>query len=225
MQTVVQKKINNTIVSRFLTERFRVRITFTEPVLGGQPSDPDIHEEYIASNAPDAPTMKEEVAEHGVEEMVEKGKTIFPKLEDGTPILYNYQVEGFFKSSQEMLNRLDKSGKKGYKLQAYKKVIDQTIKVAERHIPLIIPDGYGMGDCQRPLRAQTAQGDRVALANSEELPEGTTCEFTICYGDPKMRDYIINWLDCGATTGIGQWRNSGKGRFTWDEVLEVSDNE
>lgn len=215
----VQGRINKTIVSRFLTEKLHVRLTFTEPILGGQPSDPDVHEAYIASNAPDAPTTKEEVAEHGVEEVVEKGMTIFPKLEDGTPILYNYQIEGFFKSSQEALNRMDKSGKKGWKLQAYKKVIDQTIKVAERHVPLITPGGAGIGDCQRPLRAQTAQGDRVALAHSEELPEGTSCEFTICYGDPAMREHIINWLDMGCTTGIGQWRNSGKGRFEWEEII------
>ena len=26
------------------------------------------------------------------------------------------------------------------------------------------------------------------------------------------------WLDYGRVRGIGQWRNSGKGRFTWEEI-------
>ena len=31
---------------------------------------------------------------------------------------------------------------------------------------------------------------------------------------------VREWLDYGAYSGIGQWRNSGKGRFTWEEIAE-----
>ena len=40
----------------------KVRLTLTEEALGMMPTDKEIHETYIASNAPDAPSIEEEVA-------------------------------------------------------------------------------------------------------------------------------------------------------------------
>ena len=42
-------------------KEMKVRLEFFEEVLGTASSDPEIHEKYIASNAPDAPSRKEEV--------------------------------------------------------------------------------------------------------------------------------------------------------------------
>ena len=42
-------------------ETMRVRLTFVDEVLGTASGDPKIHETYIASNAPDAMSRKEEV--------------------------------------------------------------------------------------------------------------------------------------------------------------------
>lgn len=72
--------------------------------------------------------------------------------------------------------------------------------------------------CQRSLRAQTAQGERTALSSSEECPAGTTCEMTILCLDDAHEKAVREWLDYGALRGIGQWRNSSKGRFKWEEV-------
>lgn len=55
----------------------KVRMTLIEDMLGTSASNPKIHEEYIASKAPDAKSRKEEVAAIGVEEVVEKSTTIF----------------------------------------------------------------------------------------------------------------------------------------------------
>lgn len=71
-------------------EQMRVRLTFTEEVLGTSSNNPEIHSEYIASKAPDAKSKAEEVEALGVEEVIEKSMTIFPKLEDGTPFLWDY---------------------------------------------------------------------------------------------------------------------------------------
>lgn len=68
---------------------------------------------------------------------------------------------------------------------------------------------------QRPLRAQTAQGERVSLVNSEEIPAGRTCEFDVILLDDSHEKVVREWLDYGILRGIGQWRNSGKGRFTY----------
>ena len=106
---------------------------------------------------------------------------------------------------------------KSSKIKAYKKIIDGLIFASPRMIPLEIEGG--IGNCQRPLRAQTAQGERVSLANSEELPAGTTAEFFVDLFDDAHEELVLEWLEYGKLRGLGQWRNSGKGRFEFD-VLE-----
>lgn len=103
------------------------------------------------------------------------------------------------------------------KITAYKKVIDGLIFVSPRMIPICFSGE--MSECQRPLRAQTAQGERVSLANSEQIPAGSTCEFEVLCMDDSHEKAVREWLDYGVLRGIGQWRNSGKGRFTY-EVLD-----
>ena len=67
---------------------------------------------------------------------------------------------------------------------------------------------------------QTAQGERVALASSESIPAGATMTFDINMMVPKLHEKAIReMLDYGRLRGFGQWRNSGKGRFTY-EILE-----
>ena len=201
--------------------KIRVKLTFTEELLGTANADPDIHEKYIASLAPDAPTRQEEVEAIGADAEVEKSRTVFSRDAEGNPILWDYQIRGFFKSAAKAGNYIGGDSK----LTNYKGKIDQTVFIDERQIRLNLPEGKTMGDCQRPLRAETAQGARVALANSETLPAGTTCEFTINMLAKKtekdkhpMEHYVREWLDYGQYNGIGQWRNSGKGRFTWEEL-------
>lgn len=194
----------------------RVRVTFTEEVLGASSANPEVHREFIASKAPDAPSREEEVAAIGVEAETEKSITIFPKLDDGTPFMWDYQIKGFFKDSCGVLKKL--TGSESEKLKAYKKVIDGLIFVKERKIPFV---GYGsIGSNQRPLRAQTAQGERIALAHSETVPAGTTVEFTVQSYQPSLMNAVREWLDYGERRGFLQWRNSGKGRFVWEELDE-----
>jgi len=195
-------------------KELKVRITFIEEVLGTANSDKDIHEEFIASKAPDAPSREEEVAALGVEEVVLKGKTVFPRNNAGEPILWNYQVKGFFKSAAKVGSYMGGD----YKLSAYKQKIDLLVFINERQIPLILPNGKEMRSCQRPLRAQTMQGERVALANSETCPAGTTATFTVRVLDDNLMPFVKQWLDYGIYNGFGAWRNSSKGSFTWEEI-------
>lgn len=41
---------------------------------------------------------------------------------------------------------------------------------------------------------------------------------TILCLDDAHEKAVREWLDYGALRGIGQWRNSSKGRFKWEEV-------
>ena len=193
-----------------------VKLTFTEEVLGTSPNDEDIYRNFIGSKAPDATTIEEEVEALGADAVAEKGMTVFARDENGNPCLYDYHIKGHFKDACSMLKKA--TGSLSKDIKAHKKMIDGLIFVNPRLIPLEIPDGKTMGVCQRPLRAQTAQGERVALAMSESVPAGTTCNLEItCLTDGDEK-YVREWLNYGAWRGIGQWRNSGCGRYTWQEI-------
>ena len=208
------------------TSELKVRLTFFEEVLGTASNNPEIHDEFIASKAPDSPTkneqIKEEIEALGVGEVVEKSMTIFPRMVvDGNsvPFVYDYQIKGFFKDSCKSLRGVKDT--LSSKLTAYQKEIDGKVFIKERKIPF---QNFGrVGECQRPLRGQTAQGERIALAHSETVQEGSFIEFTIMVLEAKKCDLleiVKEWLDYGQLRGLGQWRNSGKGRFTWEEITE-----
>ena len=194
-------------------KKIKVRLTFTEPILGTCPADEDIYTTFIGSKSPDAETIEEEVAALGVDAVVEKGKTIFPK-EDGNPFFWDFQFKGFFKDTCGGLRKVP--GTRSSKIKAFKKEIDKLVFVFPRRVPIHF-DGE-ITDFQRPLRAQTAQGERISLANSERIPAGAWCEFTIeCLLDDYEKT-VREWLDYGKYSGMGQWRNASYGRFTWEEI-------
>ena len=194
-----------------------VRLTFDEPLLGTSPANSEIYREFIGSKAPDAASVEDEVAALGADAVAERGMTVFPRLEDGTPFLWDYQIKGFFKDACGVLRKVP--GKRSSKIKAYKKEIDGLIFPQPRKIPLALSGP--VRECQRPLRAQTAQGERVSLSMSEEVPEGSAVEFDVVCLDDGQADNVREWLDYGALRGIGQWRNSGKGRFTWEDLSEA----
>ena len=207
-------------------KKIHVTTTFIEPILGTAPADPEVYVRFIGSKAPDASTIEDEVAALGADEVAERGMTVFPRDKDGNPILWDYQIKGFFKDACGMLSRVGGKGEDGKKkkvnesskLTAYKKIIDGLIFVQPREVPISF-DG-DIGTCQRPLRAQTMQGERVSLAMSEEIPAGAKLEFdVICLSDEHAAA-VYEWLDYGILRGIGQWRNSGKGRFTYEASEE-----
>ena len=72
--------------------KVHVKLTFTDDLLGTSSGNPELHREFIASKAPDAAKMEEEVASLGVEAVEEKSMTVFPKMADGTPYLWDYRI-------------------------------------------------------------------------------------------------------------------------------------
>lgn len=194
--------------------KMHIRITFIEPILGTSPANDELYREFIGSKAPDAGSIEDEVAALGADAVAEKGMTVFPRTKDGTPFLYDYQIKGFFKDTCGGLRRVD--GMISSKIKAYKKEIDKLIFPEPRQIPISFSGE--IGECQRPLRAQTAQGERISLAISEEIPEGAQITFSVVGFADSYDKAVREWLDYGKYSGIGQWRNSGKGRFVWEEL-------
>lgn len=192
-------------------QQFKITVTFKEPILGTITKDPDVYAAYIASKAA---LTDDELAEElaTVEKVEEKGWTGFHTLPDGTPILYDYVVKGFFKDACSMLRRDSKS--RSAAMKAFKKIIDGLVFVEPRQIPLNI-NGGKMGVLERPLRAETAQGPRIALARSDTAPAGTSMSFTVTSLAELDKKTLTEWLDYGQFRGFGQWRNAGYGAFTY----------
>jgi len=197
----------------------KVRITLTEEMLGTASANPDIHKEFIASKSADADKVEEELKTLHTDALMDKKMTVFPRGEDGTPILFDYQVKGFFKDAVGLLIELSdkevKVGKTKLSKYTFKRLVDNYVFITPRKIRLA-PCGPV---CTRPLRAETMQGERVALASSETVPAGTVFELEVHSLAPALSDMLRECLNYGALKGIGQWRNSGKGRFSWEEIL------
>jgi len=207
----------------------KAKITFVEPILGSTPNNKEIYSEFIASKAPDASTVADEIKEIGVDGVTEKGTTVFPGTMDGHPFVYDYQVKGFFKEA--CANKRGDKSSYSSKLTNYKKKIDGNVFVYAPDLrpcvggnnawkKLFIENPFPMSLNERPLRAQTAQGERISLARSEQIDAGAsfTCEIVILLDE--MDDVVREWLDYGLYKGLGQWRNAGYGRFVWEEIKD-----
>lgn len=95
-----------------------IEITFTEEVLGSSPNTKEIYREFIASKAPGAASVADEVEAVGADEVTEKGTTVFPRNDEGDPVIWDYQLKGFMKDACGALRRVP--GTLSSKCKAYK---------------------------------------------------------------------------------------------------------
>ncbi len=203
--------------NELIPNEIKVRCTFLQSVLGTKPNKEEILREYITSLAPNGGEDEvEAMTAADIDDGVEQGTTVFARDENGRPIFWDYMIRGFFKAAQGALNRIAR-----YKLAAHKRIVDTNVFIKERKIPVMLPDGSEIGICERPIRVQTPQGERVAIARSEEVPAGSYIEFTIQIMDKSLRERIPLWLSYGQFNGLGQWRNAGHGKFTWECVSDA----
>ena len=190
----------------------KIKIKFTEPLLGSLPGNKTVAHDFIRGKmADDAKQQGQDIAPELLEEdltlpeAVEKGTTVFHRDEKGQPIMYNYQLKGMLKEAAEKLNGLDGIKNLRSKLQSY-------VYVSPRRSTIKYKGEIGI--LERPLRGMTAQGPRVSLARSEMIPAGAEVEFEIKIIDPpseKMRiskELFLKLLDFAQNLGLGQWRNS-----------------
>lgn len=208
-----------------------VTLTLTESLLATASGNPNLHEEYIAANADTPEKLAEEVASVTpntpalLQAQIEKASTIFPKDERGL-FLWDYQIKGFFKEAIGALAELGNTG--AITKWTFKKIVDDFLHITPRRIYLLAPGGAPIttpsGVCQRPLRASTMQGDRVALARSETVAAGSTLNFVLTLlvstnakskSTSLTMDLMQEALEFGKLKGLGQWRNSGMGRFSY----------
>lgn len=148
-------------MSNLIIESRIYRLTGLTPILGSAPASKAIRTQYIASKAPtDELRAEEEAAPFDLDE---KGLTVFNRDSRDQLCLMGYQIKGFLKAALLAL-------KAQCKIAAPKSKIDNLVFVEPRYIPLT-REGKPLREeddvLERPLRAQTMQGERVTLAASE----------------------------------------------------------
>ena len=121
-----------------------VEIMWTEKALGTSPNNKELLTDYIASQAPDAKSMQEEIDAFGEEEVLNKQLNVYPKGEfsydpevrryydvldrrvdpkeyenldkvQDVPYYYNYQIRGFFKDSCGLMQKAEAKDEEGKK--------------------------------------------------------------------------------------------------------------
>ena len=197
--------------------------TFTAGLLGTKPNDQEVHDTFIKGKEMDLIPKDEQTAEERTLaelDKLEKGKTIFHRDEDGNPVIWGYQLKGAIKEAFRTLAR-DKNSECA-KIKAYVKVVDGCVFVEPRQIKLELPEGKTLGTCQRPLRAQTMQGERVALASSEEAPAGTKIHFSVTTIVDGLEKALEECWEYAQMRFMGAWRNSGKGTAIIEEIKEAA---
>ena len=211
-----------------------MRLTLIGDLLATTPGDKEIYANFIANKAYEGvedAKQKEQIKKNIEAELdnideeiagtLEKGTTFFFKDKKGNPYIYSYLIKGFLKAACGSLRKVN--GTLSSKIKAYKKEIDTLFfvfpdekKPQGREIPLELSGPLTM--YERPLRAQTMQGERIGLARSERAPAGTTLEFDICMLRESDEALLKELLDYGKFSGLGQFRSAGFGAFTWEEV-------
>lgn len=196
-------------------EKKNIRLEFIEDVLGSYPADPALLTKFVANKAPSDWLAEEEieVAKNNGEDY-EKNVTVFPQDEKGL-FFYNYHIKGFLKEAGNVL-------KDNLKVKNLRAKIDRYVFVQPRRLYLTRPDGEIIREeddvLERPLRGQTMKGERITLVASERVKAPVQLEFTIELLENKevTWELIQGILEYGKYKGLGQWRNGGFGRFTWE---------
>lgn len=215
--------------------RVGIRLKLIEDQLGTVPLNPEVYEAHIisktrkeiakASISDDLKKQYEERLEKGgveeketVPEAEEKGHTGFHQDEDGL-FIYDYIIRGFLKAAASAIkDKVNRGKAKKIIPWAHKAMVDELIFVSPRriHVGKTEPDGL----LERPLRADTAQGPRVALARSDYINAGTEFDFEIhVVDDVKVpKKLLLMLLKYGREKGLGQFRNGSYGRFMFKMI-------
>lgn len=210
-------------------KKYTLQIVLTSEMLGTNPADPELFQKFIASRREEGDPAVEK-NDIPLKEEIERSMTVFREI-DNKFCIPAYMIKGFFKAAASAINAIpDGEDDDAFDVEipkAFKKKINELIFVnstdAKARDLLVLKKADGtplaakdLQICTRPLRAQTAQGERVALSSSYTAPIGTIIEAEITLLTSSLENLVRNLLDYGQFSGLGQWRNAGKGQFTYE---------
>lgn len=175
-------------------------------------------------------------------ETTDLSSQVFLKCKEGYPYLGTQVVKGFLKSSSEAISRT-RTGKNGTfnrSAAASSKYINQYLiaspiyffdaKNDKKRKDIKRDDDGNAVYLERPLRAETAKGSRIALASSEIIESPCVAKFTISIFGDELNPLTINDLKdnfaYGVMVGFSAWRGSGQyGRFEVIDINEIKSKE
>lgn len=208
--------------------RYDVVMELMEPMLGTVAKSKEIYSKFIESKAaervdlPDAPLRPASELETVVDELESTGWTGFHTSPSGL-IVYDYFVKGFLKNAGNVLKEdlgafCKKKAEGGF--ANLKSHLNNYVFIMPRMVAITDADGKQLtqpdGVLERPLRAQTAQGPRVALAKSDYVSAWRRLAFQVVMapGHPfkSEEELLTRLLSYAELQGFGQWRNGGYGR-------------
>jgi len=211
--------------------KFRAKLT--DRMLGTNPGNDGMFEDWIKGKRDEMAEMAaDEDCLGTVGEEVAKDTTIFRRDDEGYLCIPGYMIKGNLKSNGDTIRSRravgktkddkGKTPKSGW--ESWRSKVDNNVHIRPKLIRILKPSENGTlepiktidGVVVRPLRAKTMQGERVSLARSEYVAEGSVIEFEIINrGAGVVTDkQIIECLEEGEFYGLGQWRNAGNGTFT-----------
>lgn len=203
----------------------KVALTLTDEMLGTLSSNVNIWEDYQSKGVASEEAKSEErkLVEESIAKSNDQAQTIFLRQGDDI-VIPAYMLKANLKEASRAMIQVD--GSLTHKISsAYVSKIVQLVFVQPKYLKCVLPPGATVGTCQRPLITNGPQGKRTALAKSETIPAGTKIYATItCLAEKvgkvsiQTNDWIEELLRYGALYGLGQWRNSGKGTFTFEYV-------
>lgn len=229
---MVPKNVHFLDDSEFMMNKLKIRVYFIQDVLGTWANNKQLVTDFISNSAvkkiirtdtsltaAEEPDFCPEIMDPEMQEL--KAMTVFPRNpRTGEPVMMGYQMKGFFKAAAKACrNRPDSMSSK---LQGYVSKIDSDINIVAKYAQIEWGPDNRFHNLQRPLRAETAKGPRVALANSEVISAGAHFDMEISFPVEKYVEYIQEWLNYGYYVGLLQWRNAGYGRFMY-QILNEND--
>lgn len=206
-----------------------ITIEMTEDMLGTVPKNKSLYTSFIAEKMKDltakdlplasgalateeavAAQIQEEI--ETVEHLEDKGWTGFHRDKDGV-FIYDYMFKGFLCESARTCKEYGLLKQLQDKFKRHVFVNPRRLRLKEKED----------GTLERPIRAMTPQGPRVALIRSDTVNAGTKIDLTLTI--LKVSGITLKCLEqvlsYGALSGLGQWRNGGWGRFKINELKVV----
>lgn len=215
----------------FMMNQMRIRVYFITDILGTWSNNKQLVSDFISNSYGKKKVIRTETSmdveqelafvpenPDGVPTEELKAMTVFPRNPiTGEPVMMGYQMKGFFKAAAKACR--NRSDSKSSAMTAYLSRIDQDVNIIDKYAEIEWGPDNRFHSLQRPLRAETAQGPRVALANSEQIMAGAHFDITVSFPNDKYLDLLVEWLNYGYYVGLLQWRNAGYGRFMY-QILD-----
>ena len=152
--------------------------------------------------------IEEGLGHHSGEGDVAETFTTFCKDDKGI-YLEAYMLKAFFKNAAWTM-------KKWGETTNLRSLVVKYLFVTTPKVYVEMPEGGVIEKCERPIRCQTAQGERISIGISDEVPAGTKLNFKFRVLKGQLGyDLIRALLDYGHYVGIGQWRTGDHGQFKY----------